>query len=144
MDRRVERLPCRSNSIEQSRAQPWLVLGSCLSSEVALAWDEVGCMWSGSLHIGERSWSDCHSSDMVLRCSWCGLLVGAIYDSAPTQASDSAVCCVCFACWVALILCKGLLGFCTQLVLACKRQQATSKHVFRTLLACSQLGLFVL
>jgi hypothetical protein len=43
-DRRVVRLPCRSNNTEQSRAQPWLVLGSCLSSEVAWAWDEVGCM----------------------------------------------------------------------------------------------------
>jgi len=54
--RRLVRLRDRSNNTERSRAQPSLVLGSHLSSAVAWAWDEVGCMWSGSLGIGVGWW----------------------------------------------------------------------------------------
>ena len=54
--RRVVRLRDRSNNTEQTLGPPLLVLGSHLSSEVALAWDEVGCMWSGSLGIGVGWW----------------------------------------------------------------------------------------
>ncbi len=43
-DHRAVRLPCRSNSTEQTRELPLLVLCSCLRSAVDTAWDEVGCM----------------------------------------------------------------------------------------------------
>jgi hypothetical protein len=56
MGRCLVRLRDRSNNTERTRARPWLVLGSCLSSEVAWAWDGVGCMWFGSLGIGVGWW----------------------------------------------------------------------------------------
>jgi len=68
---RLVRLQDRSNSIGQSRTQPSLVLCSCLSSEVAWAWDGVGCMWSGSRDIGEHLLSTADRLDMVWRWAWC-------------------------------------------------------------------------
>jgi len=56
MGRWVVRLRDRSNNTEQSRRRLWLVLCSCLSSEVDEAWDGVGCMWFGSLGIGVGWW----------------------------------------------------------------------------------------
>ena len=64
-DRRLVRLPCRSNNIVLTRAQPSLVPGSHRDSEVEQAWDEVDCSWSDRSGIVVGLWLDCHSSDMV-------------------------------------------------------------------------------
>jgi hypothetical protein len=56
MGRRVVRRPCRSNSIERTREQPWILLCSRLRNAVCAVWDVIGYIGFGSPDIVVHWW----------------------------------------------------------------------------------------